>query len=882
MERPTVTIIQNEAGVDHCKGVDAALAARGLQADRWTRALTDRTAVLLVADVFGVDRRRALRDAREANVPSILLMDGIVEYRNTYLNPRVGPRFLRPAPVDVVACAGPADARRLQAMGNRAVPTGLPRLADIERTEAPSEPRALVATARQPYFNAVEREVLLDALATIRASLRELGIDAAWRLTGDLGSELGIEPDTTPMQDALAACSFVITTPSTLMVEAMLAGRPTALLHPFETPCWQEDVWRIGPRPGPGDIEPVVASEPAMLARQEELVRDLTSMPRPADALAELCAEVVGSGAAPRAVVQSPRSVPKPPGADRRFPRVVSMVACDGAPLGGVTTWSQRLARAAPSQGYDVRTLLVVCDPDAWHARDQSDWIDERTDVCVIDPADDAPQILSTIRKSLEGLEPDVVLPNWLDACYAAATQLRPSGVRSIAIAHTDAPYYQELIGFYDHFDAAVAVSRQISSWLAPIAQGRPLEEIVYGVPIAKAPRTPADQRPLRLAYLGRMIEMQKRVGDLLLVIDGLERRDVPYEFHIVGDGPRLESWRAELAERNLRSGSVHVHGARSPSWVERFLPTVDACVLVSEYEGTSISMLEAMGQGVVPAVTRVASGVEQWVEDGVSGVTAPVGAPDDMARRLAELAEDRSLVARLGAEAWRRAQSQSIDRMAARYADLFTRVLEAEPSSRKTDTGARLIDSRWADRRSSGSKAGADWARRVLTEAGYRRISHREPGPGADAVIADRTAPVEQARRWRAQGLAVVRLPHLLDETVGDRIDRLAREALAAGHRRIAVYGIGLHTRRAAALFDKPGPFVGFIDDAATPGQTVMELPVVPLDRTEAELSPDAIILSSDVWESRMLERCRPLAERGIEIIPIYAQPPRPGAAAA
>src|SRR5690606_6243672 len=175
-----------------------------------------------------------------------LLMDGIAEYRNTFCNPRSGPNFLRPAPVDLVACAGENDARLLRELGNDAVATGLPRLADIEPSPLPESPRALVATALRPYFDERERAALVEGLRRVRDVLGEMGIPVEWRLTGGLEDEAfggdggagragrAAEPGNPELAlGALSRASFVISSPSTLLVEAMLAGRMAGMLFPF-------------------------------------------------------------------------------------------------------------------------------------------------------------------------------------------------------------------------------------------------------------------------------------------------------------------------------------------------------------------------------------------------------------------------------------------------------------------------------------------------------------------------------------------------------------------------------------------------------------------------------------------------------------------------
>ena len=66
-----------------------------------------------------------------------------------------------------------------------------------------------------------------------------------------------------------------------------------------------------------------------------------------------------------------------------------------------------------------------------------------------------------------------------------------------------------------------------------------------------------------------------------------------------------------------------------------------DVFVNVSEYEGTSLSMLEAMSFGCVPVVTDV-SGAREFIEEGENGYICGVGDIEGIAKCVAEFASDR------------------------------------------------------------------------------------------------------------------------------------------------------------------------------------------------------------------------------------------------
>jgi len=776
-----IAIVEAVTGQQHFAGVDAALRLRGCHVT-WIRAgdqphrLAAHTRVVAVADTRSFERLNILRQARDIGACTVLLMDGIVEHRNTFRNPRAGPRFLRPAPVDVIACAGLVDQQHLDELGNDAVATGLPRLAGIVPTPLPARPAVLVATALQPAFDADEHHRLVQALASLGDRLDAHGVKVLWRLTGGLATELGIEPDTLPLIESLAVASAVMSTPSTLLIEAMRAGRPTALLFPFDGPCWQHAVWTLHEKQTarPDQIDTVIRE---LLAPTDEHMRRqhtvLTQMHRqdgpPAEALADLLVELVER---PRRK-QRPPSVTDPARLPRRLPartdrpRVVSLVR---AAVGGVTTWSRHMTQAFAQSdlGYDFRTLLVITHPDALPGADDAD---ELTEVCVVDPVADHWETLSTLGRAIERLEPSIVVPNDTELCYTAAMQLRPRGVRVVAIAHADNRSYRDLVRDHSRWDAAVGVNDACMKWITPLAGDRPLPRMPCAPPVARSPRPVEPRGPMKLAWVGHVIEHQRRVSDLLVLIDGLETRCVAYDFHLVGDGPQLAEWRAAVSGRRLIHGRVTVHGRRNPAWVERFMADIDVGVVVSDFEANSLTTLEAMGAGVVPAVTQVA-GVVEWVRDGHNGIVVPIGEPDRMAARLATLAGERGRIADMGRAAWNTVRGRlDIDVMARGYRELFDAVMARPANDTPSDAALRVRDSDfWCKQWTERPDEAMVWIRSTLQEAGYKNIAVGIPVPGSDAVILRAGGPepmTGRAEHYRAMGLGVAVWPHLIETGV-------------------------------------------------------------------------------------------------------------------
>lgn len=265
------------------------------------------------------------------------------------------------------------------------------------------------------------------------------------------------------------------------------------------------------------------------------------------------------------------------------------------------------------------------------------------------------------------------------DAGWLALPLLDP-GIPTLSIAHNDVGAYYEPLKHYGEFiDCAVSVSEEIHR--------RTIEEC--GVPAERARRIPygvdalgAEEAraraasslaggPLRIGYVGRLVEEQKRVSEMAPLAAELARRGVEFELHVVGEGPARAALEAELARLGV-AGRVKFWGWLASAEVKRRLAGLDVFLLMSDYEGLSVALLEAMGHALAPVVTRIASGTGEVVEDGRNGFLVPVGDIEGFAERVERLARDRRLLASLRGAAWEASQGYTVGRMADEYVRCF------------------------------------------------------------------------------------------------------------------------------------------------------------------------------------------------------------------
>ena len=185
----------------------------------------------------------------------------------------------------------------------------------------------------------------------------------------------------------------------------------------------------------------------------------------------------------------------------------------------------------------------------------------------------------------------------------------------------------------------------------------------------------PEFNRPIRnLLAVGRIVP-NKGYAALLRGFAAL--KNPPARLILVGgQNPRLSTYYRELRsiiEETRIASRVWLPGSVSLAALRAMYRRADLLVTTSEHEGFCLPLLEAMAHGVVPAVTRVESGVGEWIEEGVSGITAPVSEPEALARKIAQVAHDRGQLVHMGAMAHTRVSgSLGLEQMAERYASIF------------------------------------------------------------------------------------------------------------------------------------------------------------------------------------------------------------------
>ncbi len=145
-----------------------------------------------------------------------------------------------------------------------------------------------------------------------------------------------------------------------------------------------------------------------------------------------------------------------------------------------------------------------------------------------------------------------------------------------------------------------------------------------------------------RFLYIGRLY-WSKSVIQLLRAYQHLEH-DIRPGLDIVGDGPQFEEISRYISE-NLADASVRMKG--SVSNVSHELGKGGIFVLPSQFEGFSISLLEAMARGL-PAIVTAVGANRHFFENYVHCIFVGKNGVYDLPRKMQELLESADLRERI------------------------------------------------------------------------------------------------------------------------------------------------------------------------------------------------------------------------------------------
>lgn len=312
--------------------------------------------------------------------------------------------------------------------------------------------------------------------------------------------------------------------------------------------------------------------------------------------------------------------------------------------LGGVQDWLANLVPGLRDGGLEV----TVAVPDGDHHRHgpYARAYPALAAKAIANPSGSCEGRIRAIAGLLERLDPQLVLGVNLVDLYPAAQRARRQGRfhgRVVMTLHAlQAEYFDDLRRHGAGIDAVIATNRlacRLASGLGGIDPARVLYA-PYGVPVPPWQLPGGDPAAtLKLAWVGRLEQAQKRVHDLPPLLAELEALGIAVQLSIAGDGEERPALERSLAPR-IAAGTVRLLGhVDQHRLAQEVYGHHHALVITSAWETGPIVAWQAMASGMAVVSSRyVGSGLEGALEHDATALLFPCGDGAAAATQLARL----------------------------------------------------------------------------------------------------------------------------------------------------------------------------------------------------------------------------------------------------
>ena len=309
----------------------------------------------------------------------------------------------------------------------------------------------------------------------------------------------------------------------------------------------------------------------------------------------------------------------------------------EGIGWGGTEIWAAEVADGFSKKGYQV--ILGGSDLQTPLGEKYEKYVTRFTSLNTIQ------QMCKMIEENL----PCVVINNFSGCIFLAASLMKikyPNDIRIISVIHNDNKgLFDAHMMLRKSIDSIMCVSERIRqrmikeySWEEdkiyfkeqPIAYEENFEKLYWRFDC-----------PIKIGYAGRIVKQQKRADCIPKLIEILEREQMNYLLNIAGEGECIELIRS-FVEKNGLEKKVKLLGRLEKEHMADFWKEQDIFINLSEYEGTSLAMLEAMSYGCIPVVTDV-SGVREFVQNDINGYICSVGKLEEIVEAIQRVMKNES-----------------------------------------------------------------------------------------------------------------------------------------------------------------------------------------------------------------------------------------------
>lgn len=306
--------------------------------------------------------------------------------------------------------------------------------------------------------------------------------------------------------------------------------------------------------------------------------------------------------------------------------RKVIIPCCDWS-LSGVNSSLEAIGRQLIKLGWDVQIIFTRSEAEIRKTAGADEHL-PKLPCRYLNPRNPGMEgMWETLIAELENCAPCILFMGYDFAANGVAAALTDKVGVVGWVQSDDGDYYEQAYRLGRYCNAIVCVSERIKqavSTLNPSIGDRSL--VIYNSSIKNSEivaKRPRRAEKLRLIYTGRLVEYQKRVLDFIELAKNLDRLKVPYQLTLIGEFSSRENAKELFetrAKAHLADGRIRLPGRMTRTAIMKELTGHDVFLLLSDFEGLPLSLIEAMAAGCVPVVSEMESGIPEVITSGANG----------------------------------------------------------------------------------------------------------------------------------------------------------------------------------------------------------------------------------------------------------------------
>ena len=259
---------------------------------------------------------------------------------------------------------------------------------------------------------------------------------------------------------------------------------------------------------------------------------------------------------------------------------------------------------------------------------------------------------------------------------------------------------WEQLYNLSDRHIAAWNCAVGVSPKVYEAAAARFPHKPVFCIPNGVEEPTPVQLKarvdwelPLRLFFVGRLIDAHKGVFRLPAILAGCRARNLPVRLTVIGDGKDGQHLAHLFGEKGVED-LVEMMGMQPPSAIGAAMRHHHILVFPTNTEGMPLVVLEAQANGCVPITTLLPGITDVAIEDRVTGRLVEPGSIEQFVDHIAAMITPAVWQSHSRAAMERAARLFSLAQMGAEYAHLLDALAQgAYPIRRPYNQSHRLSD---------------------------------------------------------------------------------------------------------------------------------------------------------------------------------------------